>query len=263
MNMTQGSIIIKTVDTWDDYLSLVGSEQFRYWAFRGQQDEAWQLWPTITRELRNRKVNPKFWTDQEHRIIWIFQRKAAHYLEKVPEIKDVFQWMALMKHHGAPTRLLDFTWSPYVAAFFALESSTKDAAVWAINAPEIGSQCFRADKWDDDWVPSPQEGLRRYQIDTLDSVGIGEPFLKNQRLIAQSGTFACPYDIEFPIEEILSRRQNTIAKFVLKHSTFRKRALSELYAMNVTHATLFPDLDGLARSLRNELEIHWRYDPTA
>ena len=38
-----------------------------------------------------------------------------------------------MQHHGAPTRLIDFTWSPYVAAFFALERATGDAAVWAVN----------------------------------------------------------------------------------------------------------------------------------
>jgi hypothetical protein len=40
-----------------------------------------------------------------------------------------------MQHHGAPTRLLDFTYSIYVAAYFALESADADAAVWAVNAP--------------------------------------------------------------------------------------------------------------------------------
>ena len=42
-----------------------------------------------------------------------------------------------MQHHGAPTRLLDFTWSPYVAAFFALVHTTKQAAVWAVNPKRL------------------------------------------------------------------------------------------------------------------------------
>jgi hypothetical protein len=37
--------------------------------------------------------------------------------------------------------------------------------------------------------------------------------------------------------------------------------MQELYGMNITQATLFPDLDGLARSLAYELEFHWAYDP--
>lgn len=38
-----------------------------------------------------------------------------------------------MHHHGAPTRLLDFTYSIYVATYFAAENAERDAAVWAID----------------------------------------------------------------------------------------------------------------------------------
>jgi len=52
-----------------------------------------------------------------------------------------------------------------------------------------------------------------------------------------------------------------IAKLVLR-AKLRRQALRELYRMNITYATLFPDLDGLARSLAFELESHWQFDPT-
>ena len=55
-------------------------------------------------------------------------------------------------------------------------------------------------------------------------------------------------------------QENILAKFVLTHPV-REVAMRELYRMNITYATLFPDLDGLARSLGYELEFHWAYDP--
>ena len=260
--MSKYAGVIEEIDSWDQYLKLVNSKKYADWAFRGQRDADWQLWPTITRELQNRTVNPNYWTRQEHRNIRIFQRKAIHFLEKVPETADLFRWMAIMQHHGAPTRLLDFTWSPYVAAFFALESATSNSAVWAINTFVVGTYCFGPQVPEDNEIPSPQKAMAFYGYDNIDDVAIGEPFFKNQRMIAQSGTFACPFDLERPIDEILGQTENSVVKFVLKGSKLRQQALNELYRMNITHATLFPDLDGLARSLRYELETHYLYDPT-
>jgi hypothetical protein len=84
----------------------------------------------------------------------------------------------------------------------------------------------------------------------------------NRRLIAQSGTFAVPGVLDLPVEQILGDRdqRNILAKIVLTNSV-REVAMRELYRMNITYATLFPDLDGLARSLAYELEFHWAYDP--
>jgi hypothetical protein len=255
-------LIEHVVDSWDDFLRLVSVEPYHNWAFRGQRDAKWQLWPTISRELRNRRVARRYWKGQEHRLIWIFQRKATHFLEKVPAVADTPQWMALMQHHGAPTRLLDFTWSPYVAAFFALEPSVADAAVWAINAPRIGTLAYGPEFERAQRPPSPEQVLRAIGVRGKDAVAIGEPYFKNRRVIAQSGTFVFPHDIERPIDQILARKKNLIAKFVLRGAGLRKRALGELYRMNITHATLFPDLDGLARSLAYELESHYAFDPT-
>ncbi|PID85608.1 MAG: FRG domain-containing protein [Chloroflexi bacterium] len=253
---------VKEIVSWEQYIKVVNNPNYAEWAFRGQANASWPLWPTITRELQNRKVNPQYWQRQEQRNIRIFQRKAIHFLQKMPDINDIFRWMGIMQHHGAPTRLLDFTWSPYVAAFFALESATTDAVVWAVNTLKVGTYCFGPQIPEGQAVPTPEEALAYYGFGNMDDVAIGEPFFKNQRLIAQSGTFACPYDLTRPIDKILGGQENTIAKFVLKGADLRKQALNELYRMNITQATLFPDLDGLARSLRLELETHYLYDPT-
>jgi hypothetical protein len=130
--LSKANLKVHVVSTWSRYLKLI-HQDYLNWAFRGHARAEWGLVPTITRELLNRHVNRKYWLKQEHRILWVFQRKVVHYLNDPPQIGDTFRWLGLMQHSGAPTRLLDFTWSAYVAAFFALETATGDAAVWALN----------------------------------------------------------------------------------------------------------------------------------
>ena len=108
--------------SWEEYLSIISDSPYQNWAFRGQGDASLPLFSVLSRYLMAFRVDPRAWTQQEERIVRIFKRKAIHYLDVVPDRDDDFAWLALMQDHGAPTRLLDFTWSPYVAAFFALEN---------------------------------------------------------------------------------------------------------------------------------------------
>jgi hypothetical protein len=106
--------------------------------------------------------------------------------------------------------------------------------------------------------------VRHFLIEETPFIWVGEPYMMNRRLIAQSGTFAMPGMLNQPFEEILSgypTPKNTLVKFILHCGHVRQKGLRELYRMNITYATLFPDLDGLARSLAYELEFHWGYDP--
>jgi hypothetical protein len=86
----------------------------------------------------------------------------------------------------------------------------------------------------------------------------------NQRLVAQSGTFVIPSTLAKPVDQILSDYPNpkeALVKFVLTTSKLRERAMLELYTMNVTYYSLFPGLDGLARSMGYESEYSWYFNP--
>ena len=158
-----------------------------------------------------------------------------------------------MQHHGAPTRLIDFTWSPYVAAFFALERTLTDGVVWAMNPGAHRQQPRAASRAA--WTRAVRATSSRYFLKGNHRfIWMGEPHTMNRRLIAQSGTFAVPGVLDVPIEEILSDRdqENILAKFVLTNAV-REVGMRELYRMNITYATLFPDLDGLARRMGYEL----------
>jgi hypothetical protein len=247
-------------ESWEAFLALVTKPPFSNWAFRGERDERWPLYSSLSRYLKNFGVSREAWPEQESRILRIFKRKAHQFLDKPPDTDDDFQWMALMQHHGAPTRLIDFTWSPYVAAFFALERTLADGVVWAMNPARVDSsrnaKRIRVD-------PREHGNFSRYFLaGKRHFIWMGEPHTMNRRLIAQSGTFAVPGVLDVPVEEILRDPdlENILAKIVLANSV-REVAMRELYRMNITYATLFPDLDGLARSMRYELEFHWGYNP--
>jgi hypothetical protein len=244
------------LETWDDFLKLVTQPPYSHWAFRGERDERWPLYSSLSRYLSAFGVHRHAWPEQEARILRIFKRKAHHFVSHPPEPDDDFQWLALMQHHGAPTRLIDFTWSPYVAAFFALEGTVQDGVVWAMNKA-------RVDVGRPSMDPRLSGNFRRYFLQgDRRFIWMGEPHTMNQRLIAQSGTFAVPGVLDIPVENILKveDQRNILAKMVLANAV-RETAMRELYRMNITYATLFPDLDGLARSLAYELEFHWAYSP--
>lgn len=254
------------IESWEQFREIVAGPRFNSWAFRGHSDNTWPLLSTLSRYFKDFHIHEKAWPQQEYRILRIFRRKAHLFLEHIPEEDDSFQWLALMQHHGAPTRLLDFTWSPYVSAFFALERATKDAAIWALFPPGLSNTVIRTIRasqkvTEDEIGPWVKGNYERYFLPNEQQlVIIGEPHRMNQRLIAQSGTFVMPGVLDAPVEELAP--SSSIKKFTLATAKLRKEAMSELYSMNINNATLFPGLDGSARSLAYELESHWAFDPT-
>ncbi len=128
-------IVRRMIHSWAEFVGIIQSWQgFRNWCFRGQASAEWSLRSSLSRHIEVSKVCEQVWELQESRIRRIFRRKSHLFLTDPPQ-DDELEWLALMQHHGAPTRLLDFTWSPYVAAFFALERATSNAAIWAVNLP--------------------------------------------------------------------------------------------------------------------------------
>lgn len=200
-------------------------------------------------------LSPPFGRGRKARIIRVFKRKAHLYLERVPEDWDDFQWLSLIQHYGGPTRLLDFTWSPYVAAYFALELAQGDSAVFAVDVSEVGKTSGYSDLrtkglFESDYLPGTNKILTH-----------GEPAVLNRRLTSQHGTFVVPGVLDTPLDQLVEDVVGThaITKVVLEHG-MRADAMRALYKRCVENATLFPDLNGLAASLRYELEHHWAYN---
>ncbi|RJF92238.1 FRG domain-containing protein [Noviherbaspirillum saxi] len=248
------------VSSWNEFVAL--NAQLDGWAFRGQQDARWALISSLSRYLEAFIPERPTWRIREERAIRIFKRKAHNYLTNPAVLDNDLRCLALMQHHGAPTRLLDFTKSPFVAAFFAMESAVTDAAVFALNTPKLWNATpVNNSLLDREYIDPRTEGnFERYFLRNDHQIlWIGEPTEMDQRLVAQSGTMVVPGVLDKSLDEILCEypeKDSLIKKIVLPHS-IREEAMKALYRMNITNATLFPDLDGLARSIRVELEIIW------
>jgi hypothetical protein len=259
-------VVTYNIDTWPQFVNIIdGWPAPRNWCFRGQGDAKWKLEPSLTRHIAVSRVDPGAWKDQESRIARIFRRKCHLFLDRTPQPDATFEWLALMQHHGAPTRLLDFTWSPYVAAFFALERASENAAIWALNLPLLGAthRRYRIKTLDPRYTDI-EKFEKHYLSNRHNFVWQGDPYLMPQRVVAQSGTFLVLSRLGTCVEDILQTypgEGTLLIKFVLNTSKLRSKAMADLYSMNITQATLYPGLDGLARSMYYEFEYSWQVDP--
>lgn len=277
------------------------------WIFRGQ-DNDWPFTTTLDRAFekygipnlegrgdRQEEIARREYTRRgiEQALLRSFMRKAHHYLNHIPDTDDLIEWLAIVRHYGAPTRMLDWTYSFYVAVYNAVESwvpsrgKEKWPVVWALDAGWLSDVQKKKEPLLtglENMVPDSIDKSRHEQnlvvkflmetphVRSLVYNATG--FRLNERLSAQQGTFlvqAClsrPFyaNLKSQIEDHTMRRFCTRTHFhCIELRIDRQRRdhiLRELNNMNINHATLYPDLEGFAKSLERHMAYpeHWGLD---
>jgi len=92
---------------WSEFVG--HTQALEGWAFRGQTSTQWPLVSTLTRRLQTFSPDPRLWPLREARAMRIFRRKAHIHLPDTTALDDELRCLAMMQHHGAATRLLDFS----------------------------------------------------------------------------------------------------------------------------------------------------------
>jgi hypothetical protein len=250
------------VEDWKTFkeLALSFSES---WAFRGQADGRWLLSNSIERMNfihQHQGIEAEFVKE--------FQRGASNYLSKEQTPGCLIEWLALMQHHGAPTRLLDMTWSPFIASFFAFElcpdMEEHWVSIWGINIAHLREKAtaFLHRNFNDELPHSPYLFDERlfeqiFRCNDLPFVFPIEPFRMNRRYSLQQSVFLSTGTSSLPFMEQLIFLGADMQKAVVKieiPGVHRRAVMRELQLMNLHRASLFPDLDGYAASLRLRYE---------
>lgn len=240
--------------------------QGRRWVFRGQQNAEWDLKPSLERSACDRVGLPLTTLRSiEAYLLTRFQRNLHRFQQRVPALDDYLEWLALMQHHGAPTRLLDWTYSCYIALYFALELAPLDStcAIWAIdqvwlfnrlaNRREAGvRKAFRIDRE----LRAP-ESARTLLETTVSSVAPLVPYSLNERLSVQQGVFLVPLNLEVPfmanlraVAEPAELREHVLKIEIPVARKEQYRMLVSLDRLNVHRLSLFPGIDGFAQSMQ-------------
>ena len=232
----------------------------RAW-FRGHSDEDYKLLPGIYRRKYDSQseYTPEFERAMEDEYI----RRARMFTSSNLVEQERWHWYQLMQHHGLPTRLLDWTESALTALYFALSDELKgNAAIWVLDPFKFNEfttdnvcvyytdptiQDASEDAISSNYVPS-RVAMPEYPIAVYPAHSI-------PRVALQKGCFTVHGRGKQPIEELFQSSSNPKLAKIVVNGTKAVSIKTDLKILGLTHTTLFPDLDGLAKELR------WEYQP--
>ncbi|MDN5214103.1 FRG domain-containing protein [Fulvivirgaceae bacterium BMA12] len=240
----------------DSYMPKLKRYRSNY-AYRGLEDSSYQLSTTLKR------------LGQVHLEKHLL-RNFIKYSTIEDDQRSIWKWLTIGQHHGLPTRLLDWTYSPLVALHFAtanFENFNTDALIWAINYKQTLDQ-LPPGKLLDTYLA---EGSHIFTIEMLDNSGVkglkgledlekqrNEPFCMffeppsiNGRIVNQYALFSMISDPDLTIDDWVKNKEIDQFKILIPKE-LKWEIRDKLDQANINERVLFPGLDGLASWLKRQ-----------
>jgi len=227
------------------------TDKHKLW-FRGHSKSTFNLLPTIGRQARYGGRVCTFDRHAERELLHRFRRRAFPHDGRVDRPGYA---LFLARHHGLPTRLLDWTANVLYALHFAcMENGDSDGDLWAVRQGDYAHvlDAFKLIGWDE----------KRLFASSPLRIKFVHPVFNSDRLIAQEGGFTIHSDPWRPLEDLVNHQfgdEHLDIEDLYRWSIpkdAKPAILRELSGLGVSHRSAFPDLDGIARSLW-ETEILW------
>lgn len=231
-------IDVVRLKSWNDFKSsflpgLYAGGQFlrdRY-LFRGQGRDYWKLESTFDRQFPIAKYGKGVRVKLYQEMLALFRNRLTD--SDIPKdvLDDERLLTSLGQHHGLPTRLLDWSGSPYYAAFFAFSS----------NIEYFGTR----------------EQVAIYVLDRLSSIWNLEygveilevPAYSNRRIRVQQGKFTLQRTPDPTLDDYAEKHDDPSAlRKVIIPANQARTVIADLDSMGINHDSVFSDLDGIARA---------------
>jgi hypothetical protein len=204
------------VRSFSDFHTVMARYAQNRWAFRGHASTAWKLVPKIARS--------SYSANDERATFHSWKRRAAE-LVTVTNLED-WDWLTIGQHHGLSTRLLDWTYNPLVAAYFAVEvPSDGDSQIHAYLPRRMAKRDVVKD-------PFSWKGVTLFK-----------PTAVASRVSRQSGLFTIHGPPTLPLDEALT--DGEMLESIVVAASYREQLRFDLDYYGVNRLALFPDLDGL------------------
>ncbi|MDO4943220.1 MAG: FRG domain-containing protein [Lachnospiraceae bacterium] len=221
--------------------------------YRGHADKEWELIPSVQRQE---------FIGKEQNLANDFYMKASVTLRDKPDFRNYSAWLSIMRHYGLPTRLLDWSRSPLIAAYFATENwgrDDKDGCIWIISPSKLNAK----------------EGFEEYlySIDSHTALQMIRPAFKkeyepeNKRVIDKIlACYPIEHDMRIYVQQSAFTLHNTERKLVdiekeglLQCITIpwkaKERIAYELNIMGISLSHVYPDAQNIAAELVYQNQI--------
>ncbi|MEZ9860077.1 FRG domain-containing protein [Vibrio splendidus] len=275
-------VSIQKLSTFIGHISDIEKKPDHTLFFRGHADTEYQAQPSIFRSIPNSDTAAKY-IDKEDQL---FHDMIMRCPEDFANCSSAFDFLVKMQHYGLPTRLLDITSNPLVALYFACctlsgsGKSGKTGEVLIYQVPDKDIKFYDSDtvsvisnlsKLQRDFDKNNRIDRKRYihtikaekpyfeddiVEDDLHRVICVKPKLDNKRIIKQSGAF-----LLFGMGRSTGYQKVTAAKTpdefhsasinrINISASFKSKIIDELKSVAISEATLFPEIDSVARFLK-------------
>jgi FRG domain len=233
-------LVALEINTWDEFRRYVRDLELYKFMFRGQESNEWRL-----RTAFHRTERSDLWKFMQVDVGALYQHLSsltAHIFNLSNPIENA-AFISLAQHHGYPTPLLDWTYSPFIAAYFAFKRANK-------NVERVRIFIFDRHQWTADWKQLQKITPARPHFSILDAVAIN-----NSRMVPQQALSSVTNieDIEVYIDGKAAKHdpKRKYLQVIDLPVDQRSDALRELSMMGLTPGSLFPGLDGACNQIKD------------